>query len=318
MYSLNKTMLSKKTKRKEPCFFLEKLFNILEDTNNNQIIHWNEDGTKVIISDPIKFTLNILPKNFNHKNYSSFVRQLNLYGFSKKSNIYNSTEEQFVNENFKRNKDIKEIKNIKRIEKSIIILDRIKKENSDEKKIEDFQILIESGNINIKSNIQFLEFLIEKAEEKNNFDEKIRKKISRIKNKNNFLDKKINILKSKIDNSIEDYNKHLNISSHLKETSIKKVYSIQSGEPLTLKKKEKENKNEKEKENENDNLYDSFSENLSMTDYSNYQPNQTGNQSSLIVLNKSRFLSVPNINNNENNTNLRQRITNCILLNIFK
>ena len=166
-------MLSKKTKRKEPCFFLEKLFNILEDPNNNQIIHWNEDGTRVIISDPIKFTLNILPKNFNHTNYSSFVRQLNLYGFSKKSNIYNSTEEQFFNENFKSKKDIKEIKNIKRIKKSNIILDRIKKENSDEKKIEDFKKLIESGNINIKSNIKILKFLIEKVEEKNNCDEKI-------------------------------------------------------------------------------------------------------------------------------------------------
>ena len=215
-------MLSKKIKRREPCFFLEKLFKILKKKKNNHIIHWNEDGTKIVISDPIKFTVNILPKNFNHQNYSSFIRQLNLYGFSKINNIYNSTEEQFFNENFKRDKDIEDIKNIKRkdlsyvngdnpskkklsekeIKKQIIILDNIKKENSDEKKIEDFKKLIDNGNINIKSNIQLLEFLIQKFEEKNDFDEKIMKKISRIKEKNkNIFEKNISKLKSKIDNS---------------------------------------------------------------------------------------------------------------------
>ena len=159
-------MLSKKIKRREPCFFLEKLFKILKKKKNNQIIHWNEDGSKVVISDPIKFTVNILPKHFNHQNYSSFVRQLNLYGFNKINNIYNSTEEQFFNENFKRDKDIEDIKNIKRkdlsypngdnpskkklseteIKKQIIILDSIKKENNDEKKIEDFKKLIDKKN----------------------------------------------------------------------------------------------------------------------------------------------------------------------------
>ena len=314
MYSLNKKMLSKKRKRSESCFFLEKLFNLLEDTENNQIIHWNEDGTKVVISDPIKFTINIIPNHFKHKNYSSFVRQLNLYGFSKEGNIYNSAEEQFVNENFKKDKDIGDIKKIKRkdlsypskeklsekkIKEQIIILDSIQKEKNDEKKIEGFKKLIENGNINIKSNIQFLEFLIGKVEEKNIFDEKIRKEISRIKNKNNNLEK-------------EDYNELQKISSHLKETSIKKDYSIQSGEPFTLKKKEKVN------DNDNVNLYASFSDELSIHDYSKNPPNQAVNQSSLIVLNKSKFLFIPNINNNENSINLRQNLTNSILLKNFK
>ena len=162
------------------------MFKILKKKKNNHIIHWNEDGTKIVISDPIKFTVNILPKNFNHQNYSSFIRQLNLYFLKSDSlfyfysyeftpekhlnNIYNSTEEQFFNENFKRDKDIEDIKNIKRkdlsyengdnpskkklsekeIKKQIIILDNIKKENNDEKKIEDFKKLIDNGNINIK------------------------------------------------------------------------------------------------------------------------------------------------------------------------
>lgn len=276
-------MLSKKRKSSESGLFLEKLYKILEDPENSQIIHWNEDGTKVIISDPIEFTVKILPKHFNHKNYSSFVRQLNNYGFSKISNIYISTEEQYINENFKKDNN-KDIKNIKKIKNQNIILDRIKKENNDEKKnIEDFIKLIENGNINIKPNIQFIEFLIGKIEEKNNFDEKIKKEISRIQNKNNILEKEIDKLKSKIDDSIGDYNELLNISSHLKETSKKKVYSIQSGESLTFKKKEKVK--------ECDNLYASlsFSEEFSKADYPKNPPIQTENQSSLIVLNKSRL-----------------------------
>ena len=327
-------MLSKKIKRREPCFFLEKLFKILKKKKNNHIIHWNEDGTKIVISDPIKFTVNILPKNFNHQNYSSFIRQLNLYGFSKINNIYNSTEEQFFNENFKRDKDIEDIKNIKRkdlsyvngdnpskkklseteIKKQIIILDNIKKENSDEKKIEDFKKLIDNGNINIKSNIQLLEFLIQKFEEKNDFDEKIMKEIYRIKEKNkNILGKKLFKLNCKIDNSIEDCNKIINISNHLKEGSINKSYCIQSGEPLTLKNElEQIFKNEPKitKVNEKQNLNASFCEELSMLGYTKNPVDQAGIRSSYILLNKSGILIEPNINNNENSTFIRQNMTN--------
>ena len=328
-------MLSKKIKRREPCFFLEKLFKILKKKKNNQIIHWNEDGSKVVISDPIKFTVNILPKHFNHQNYSSFVRQLNLYGFNKINNIYNSTEEQFFNENFKRDKDIEDIKNIKRkdlsypngdnpskkklseteIKKQIIILDSIKKENNDEKKIEDFKKLIDNGNINIKSNIQLLEFLIQKFEEKNNFDDKIRKEISKIKEKNKkLLETKIFKLNSKIDKSIEDCNETLNISNHLKETSIKKSYSIQQSESLILKNERLDQifKNEPKinKDNDKPNLNDSFFDELSKLGYSKNPVDQTGIRSSYILLNKSGILIEPNINNNENSTFIRQNMTN--------
>ena len=334
-------MLSKKIKRREPCFFPEKLFKILKKKKNNHIIHWNEDGTKIVISDPIKFTVNILPKNFNHQNYSSFIRQLNLYGFSKINNIYNSKEEQFFNENFKRDKYIEEISFLcngdnpskkklseKKIKKQIIILDNIKKENSDKKKIEDFTKLSENGDINIKSNTQFQEFLIRKVEKKNNFDEKIRKEISRIKDKNKRFEKEINELKSKKNNSIEDNNKFLNISSHLKENNIKIASNIQINEPPTLKNEKLEemlgNELKTEKVNDNKNACTIFSEEvpdlnnenepLSMLFCSKNLTNQMNLRSSDIVLNKTRFL----IKSNVNNENSRQSLTNSLLLKIFK
>ena len=106
-------MLSKKIKRqnskKEPCFFLEKLFKILESKENNHLIHWSKDGKSINITDPYRFSNNILPKYFKHNNYSSFNRQLNLYGFYKIKNIKISKRKQKQKKNFTRDKTLEEI-----------------------------------------------------------------------------------------------------------------------------------------------------------------------------------------------------------------
>lgn len=44
---------------------------------------WTDGGDTFTISDISKFEKESLPKYFNHSNFSSFVRQLNFYGFSK-------------------------------------------------------------------------------------------------------------------------------------------------------------------------------------------------------------------------------------------
>ena len=141
------------------------------------------------------------------------------------------------------------------------------------------------------------------------------KEISRIKEKNkNILEKKIFKLKSKIDNSIKDCNEILNISNNLKESNINKSYSIQSGEPLTLKNERLDQifKNEPKiiKVNDKQNLNASFCEELSMLGYSKNPVDQTGIRASYILLNKSGILIEPNINNNENSTFIRQNLTN--------
>ena len=64
--------------------FLLQLYQILEDDKNKDIIHWGDNGKYFVIENVHDFTEKILPKYYNHNNYSSFVRQLNMYDFHKK------------------------------------------------------------------------------------------------------------------------------------------------------------------------------------------------------------------------------------------
>jgi hypothetical protein len=64
--------------------FLLKLYQILEEDKYKDIIHWGENGKYFEIENVHDFTEKILPQYYNHNNYSSFVRQLNMYDFHKK------------------------------------------------------------------------------------------------------------------------------------------------------------------------------------------------------------------------------------------
>lgn len=64
--------------------FLLKLFEIVEARNNAHIVDWTEgDGDGFIIKNPVLFGEQILPQYFKHNNFSSFIRQLNMYDFHK-------------------------------------------------------------------------------------------------------------------------------------------------------------------------------------------------------------------------------------------
>ena len=70
-------------RRGAPQAFPHKLFHILSDAHNARFVRWTKDGQGFVILDQGGFAESVLPKYFRHKNFPSFQRQLNLYGFRK-------------------------------------------------------------------------------------------------------------------------------------------------------------------------------------------------------------------------------------------
>ncbi|KDP20962.1 hypothetical protein JCGZ_21433 [Jatropha curcas] len=83
---------------KTPAPFLSKTYDLLEENgelgssapdfgsnDGKKIVSWNDEGTGFIVWSPAEFSEFTLPRYFKHNNFSSFIRQLNTYGFKKTS-----------------------------------------------------------------------------------------------------------------------------------------------------------------------------------------------------------------------------------------
>lgn len=56
---------------------------MVNDPSNADLIRWSEAGDSFFVLDHERFAHEVLGKWFKHRNFSSFVRQLNMYGFHK-------------------------------------------------------------------------------------------------------------------------------------------------------------------------------------------------------------------------------------------
>ncbi|KAK1377770.1 Heat shock transcription factor A2 [Heracleum sosnowskyi] len=92
-----------------PTPFLKKTYAMVDDSQTDPIISWSETEMSFVIWDHHKFSADILPKHFKHCNFSSFIRQLNTYGFKKLS----PDRWEYAVEGFQKGKDYL-LKNIKR------------------------------------------------------------------------------------------------------------------------------------------------------------------------------------------------------------
>ncbi|KAJ2829611.1 hypothetical protein IWW50_000758 [Coemansia erecta] len=63
--------------------FVNKLTEMVNDNQYQYLISWNFSGTSFVVCNIMEFSRELLPKHFKHNNFSSFVRQLNMYGFHK-------------------------------------------------------------------------------------------------------------------------------------------------------------------------------------------------------------------------------------------
>ncbi len=115
MLNKKRLRLSKEIKNET---FLSKLYDILNIKNYEKIIHWSENGQEIVISNMVNLSNVILPKYYKHKNYTSFVRQLNMYGFKKIKSKPGEDEERFEHSEFKRSCTKENVQKISRKKKS--------------------------------------------------------------------------------------------------------------------------------------------------------------------------------------------------------
>ncbi|KAI8098986.1 HSF-type DNA-binding-domain-containing protein [Halteromyces radiatus] len=74
--------------RTQPAF-IGKLYKMLED-DTQDLICWSTDGDYFSVYNSALFAKQVLPQYFKHNNWQSFVRQLNMYGFSKINEMIHS------------------------------------------------------------------------------------------------------------------------------------------------------------------------------------------------------------------------------------
>ncbi|CAI7857610.1 unnamed protein product [Closterium sp. NIES-54] len=84
--------------RPVPPPFLTKTYQLVDDSSTDEVVSWGSELVTFVVWKPMEFARDLLPNYFKHNNFSSFVRQLNTYGFRKVA----PTRWEFGNDYFKK------------------------------------------------------------------------------------------------------------------------------------------------------------------------------------------------------------------------
>ncbi|KAM0681215.1 Heat shock transcription factor [Glugoides intestinalis] len=111
--------------------FLRRLYRETSDPTNSYI-RWSDDGEKVRIVSKDRFIKHTLPILSRTKEYSAFIRQLNIYGFIKMKSEKNDDVEEYYNCFFKKDEPhlMSQIRRVKKFERMESKLNYSSLENS--------------------------------------------------------------------------------------------------------------------------------------------------------------------------------------------
>ena len=206
--------------------FLLKLYEILSKEEYSKIIHWSQNGSYIIITNIHLLAKKILPIYFNHQNYSSFVRQLNMYNFHKIRTDPNKQEQYFINESLNKNKTLNEIQNFKRKEKNkqkclffqdedsnikytilpnkkeeegINLEEGLELDEKEDKIVDNFQSIISAGKASSNTKDKILLLLLNKAKENMDREDEIKNKLKEINTKTCEVDSQIKNINDEIE-----------------------------------------------------------------------------------------------------------------------
>ena len=171
--------------------FLSKLYDILSDNTYHDIIHWNIEGSGIIIVNITRLCNMVLPKFYRHNNYSSFVRQLNVYGFRKIQGIIKEGEG-FEHENLNKKTTKEQIKQIiNRNKKKKLLSISINSENTKES-------LINNSILSNNSQSDLFRLLLDSVEKSSEYLGQIRNELEEIHNQNKKFDDSMNMFQNVI------------------------------------------------------------------------------------------------------------------------
>lgn len=183
--------------------FLLKLYQILESNVFKGVIEWDESGKYFIIKNLNLFCEKVLPIYYKHNNFSSFVRQLNMYDFHKirsKDNFHIYEHSLFTRDGKDQINKIKRKNNISKTNENGLI--PINEHNMDNTPIS------LPKKVNKKSLAKTLNILVEKAKQTGSRQLKIENKIENLNEKNMELLTQNKVILQEISNKTE-YNKKL-------------------------------------------------------------------------------------------------------------
>ena len=184
---LGKKRSSQKKEKSES--FLTKLHDILSDNSYINIIHWDNEGKRIIVCDVINLCNVVLPKFYKHHNYSSFVRQLNMYGFRKSKGIIKEGEA-YEHEKFCAKSTNEEINKIVRQSKKMKVLANYIKSAQKEDTTNDTDFLSNGNEDDV------LKYLYEKNEENQRNSLALKKEMEDLRKENSLLNQEIDMIKS--------------------------------------------------------------------------------------------------------------------------